>query len=380
MNETSIDSLPTPCLLLDAGRFERNVHSMRERIEQRGARLRLHAKTNKSIDVTRRVIGGGDGGSIMVSTLHEARYFHEHGISDITYGVGIVPAKFGDVAELIRRGVNLQVVLDDAAVARQLAQRGRELDVEFRAYIEVDTDGHRAGVQPDDAELINIGRILQDESGVALAGVLTHAGSSYDCRSIDAIRAMAEQERRLIVQAAQALRAAGIDCKEVSLGSTPTATYGESLAGVTEVRAGVYVFQDLVMAGIGVCRVEDIALSVLTTVIGVQRARNRVIVDAGWMSLSRDRGTANQPIDQGYGLVCDIDGQAYGDLILVAANQEQGIVADRHGRAIDFQQLQIGARLRILPNHACATGAQHDSYRVVRDRQVSAVWPRINHW
>jgi D-serine deaminase-like pyridoxal phosphate-dependent protein len=164
------------------------------------------------------------------------------------------------------------------------------------------------------------------------------------------------------------------------VGSTPTATFADSFDGVTEVRTGVYMFQDLVMAGLGVCAVADIAISVLGTVIGHQREKNWVLTDAGWMALSRDRGTAKQKVDQGYGVVCDALGQPLEDLIVLDANQEHGIVARRGGGPIDFSRFPMGTRLRILPNHACATAAQHCEYQVLRDGQPVEVWERFNGW
>jgi D-serine deaminase-like pyridoxal phosphate-dependent protein len=167
----------------------------------------------------------------------------------------------------------------------------------------------------------------------------------------------------------------------VSVGSTPTAHFARDLTGVTEMRAGVFMFFDLVMAGIGVCRIEDIALSVLASVIGHQREKGWIIVDAGWMAMSRDRGTARQAVDQGYGVVCDLAGDPIPGLIMIDANQEHGILAMRSGSDNPPPELPIGAMVRILPNHACATGAQHDRYHVVEDGlEVSAVWPRIYGW
>jgi D-serine deaminase-like pyridoxal phosphate-dependent protein len=235
-------------------------------------------------------------------------------------------------------------------------------------------------VKPGSAELLEIARVLA-AGGVPVRGVMTHAGSSYDCRSTCAIRAMAEQERGAIVQAAGRLRAAGFECPVVSLGSTPTALFAERLDGVTEVRAGVFVFFDLVMAGLGVCRVDEIALSVLATVIGHQREKGWTLLDAGWMAMSRDRGTSSQPIDQGYGLVCDLDGRPLQDYLLVGANQEHGIMARRPGSGADKLDLPIGTQVRILPNHACSTAAQYGEYQVMgQDRQVKAAWQRFSGW
>jgi D-serine deaminase-like pyridoxal phosphate-dependent protein len=246
--------------------------------------------------------------------------------------------------------------------------------------IEIDTDGHRSGVKPADDDLIGIGRCLV-HAGIALNGVMTHAGSSYDCRSAEALRAMAEQERAGAVLAATRLRAAGMECAVVSVGSTPTALFAEQLEGVTEVRAGVFVFFDLVMAGIGVCAVDDIALSVLGTVIGHRPDKGWTLVDAGWMAMSRDRGTAGQPVDQGYGLVCDIDGRPLADLLMVGANQEHGIIAHRSGLVEGALHLPVGTQVRILPNHACSTAAQHGGYKVLDAQgKVSGTWARFSGW
>ena len=207
------------------------------------------------------------------------------------------------------------------------------------ALIEIDSDGHRSGVEPGDPLLVDIGRTLHAEKGTALAGVLTHAGASYDCKTVDAIRAMAQTERDGAVACAEALRRSGLPCPVVSVGSTPTAFFAEDLSGVTEVRAGVFLFFDLVMAGLGVCRPQDIAVSVLASIIGHQRRRGWAITDAGWMALSRDRGTASQSVDQGYGLVCDLAGELLPGLVVQATNQEHGIVADRTGTPVDWAAL-----------------------------------------
>ncbi len=235
-----------------------------------------------------------------------------------------------------------------------------------------------AKVAANAADLVPLATALRD-AGNTVAGVMTHAGGSYDCRGDAALRAIAEQERSGAVHAAERLRAAGFEAAVVSVGSSPTAHFAEKLGGVTEVRAGVFVFFDLVMAGIGVCKLDDIALSVLTTVIGHQKEKGWTLIDAGWMALSRDRGTARQPVDQGYGVVCDLDDRPIPDLIVTETNQEHGVVAHRNGgKAPD---LPIGTRLRVLPNHACATGAQHREYNVsISGRGSSSAWQRFAGW
>jgi D-serine deaminase-like pyridoxal phosphate-dependent protein len=380
MQPMRLDQLETPCLVLDEAKLERNIARMRAHLDQLGVSLRQHVKTAKSIDVARRVLRSPED-RITVSTLKEAEYFLANGVRDILYAVGATPNKLDHITDLRKRGARLALILDNVDAARSVAAHARDGADRIPVMIEIDCDGHRSGIVPGDPALLEIGRVLAD-GGCELCGVMTHAGNSYNCGSVAAIKAMAVQERDAVVAAANALRAAGMPCPVVSVGSTPTATYAEDLTGVTEVRAGVFVFFDLVMAGLQVCTVDDIAISVLASVIGHQRDKGWIIVDAGWMAMSRDRGTARQKLDQGYGLVCDPRGRPYDDLIVADANQEHGIVALRPGARAALPELPLGAQLRILPNHACATGAQHQTYHVVRSDAdaISATWPRIGGW
>ena len=377
---TTLEDLATPCLVLDADRMERNIARLKARLEGLGVRLRPHLKTSKSVDVARHVMMS-PAGPATVSTLREAEQFAAAGVQDILYAVGIAPSKLPRVLALRAGGADVSVVLDTVEQAQAVAQASRNAGTRIPALIEIDCDGHRSGVLPTDKRrLVDIGRALED--GAELRGVLTHAGGSYTASGAAALRQCAEVERRSVVDAATILREAGLHCPVVSVGSTPTAHNATDLNGVSEVRAGVFVFFDLVMAGIGVCQVDDIAVSVLATVIGHQRDKGWILVDAGWMALSQDRGTRSQPVDQGYGLVCDTAGVPYDDLIVGDANQEHGIITVRPGSGGSLPQLAIGDRVRILPNHACATSAQHRAYQVVHGSsdQVEAEWPRFGGW
>jgi D-serine deaminase-like pyridoxal phosphate-dependent protein len=376
----NLAQIPTPSLVLDRYLLAANSRRMMRQLGRFGVPLRPHVKTVKSTAVLQAAFGPVPR-AITVSTLAEAEYFFAAGVTDILYAVGIAPAKLEPVARLMAAGADMKIILDSAEAARMVAERGRALGVRFKALIEVDCDGHRAGLKPHDPAFVAVGHVLAGDSGTSLAGVMTHAGASYDCRSEAELVAMAEQERAAVVAAANALRDAGLPCPIVSMGSTPTALFAGNLDGITEVRAGVYLFQDLVMAGIGVCAPEDIALSVLSTVIGHNSEKGWIVTDGGWMALSRDRGTAGQPVDQGYGLVADQAGRIIPGLRVESANQEHGIIAARDGAALDLAQFPIGRRLRILPNHACATGAQHRLYHVIDGGEdVVAAWERMGGW
>lgn len=374
-----VASVSTPFLALDPERMERNIARLGARLQKLGVAGRPHMKTHKSVEVGKRM--SREIGPITVSTLREAEEFADAGFRDIVYAVGIAPSKLARVEALRRRGVNLAVILDSEAAARAVADASRRNGDRIPALIEIDADGHRAGLSPDDPEILTIARALV-EGDAELRGVLVHAGESYGCTTPDALEAAAENERTAVVGVAERLRAAGLPCPVVSVGSTPTSHFARDLDGVTEVRAGVYIFQDLVMAGIGVCTLDDIAISVVASVIGHRPEKGWIITDAGWMAMSRDRGTAAQAVDQGYGVVTAMDGTLYEDLVVVRTSQEHGTMAIRPGSGASLPDLPVGTRVRVYPNHACATAAQHERYVVfpTGSDEVTAEWEIFRGW
>jgi D-serine deaminase-like pyridoxal phosphate-dependent protein len=375
----NVESLATPSLLFDVRRARRNIARLQSRFHTLGVPLRPHLKTCKSIEVARLLMPTTEGPAT-VSTLKEAEQFAACGVRDILYAVGIAPMKLPRVVALRKGGIDLAIVLDSLEQAQTVVVACREAKDRIPVLIEIDSDGHRAGIQPGDRLLVDIGRVLHS-GGAALRGVMTHAGGSYDHPGIEAHVAAAEQERAAAAQSAEELRQGDLPCPVVSVGSTPTALFARDLSGVTEVRAGVFVFMDLVMAGLGVCSLDELALSVLATVIGHQRTKGRIIVGVGWMAMSQDRGTARQAVDQGYGVICDETGQPYPDLIMTSANQEHGILSIREGSKSELPDLPVGSLVRILPNHACATAAQFDCYHLLDDAgKITGVWERFSGW
>jgi D-serine deaminase-like pyridoxal phosphate-dependent protein len=273
------------------------------------------------------------------------------------------------------------VILDSLEAAEAVQGFGSSEGLSIGALIEIDTDGHRAGIAPDDELLLEVARRLTSGPGAGLSGVMTHAGGSYSARALGEFESIAERERAGAVGAADRLRSAGFPIEVVSVGSTPTVHYARTLDGVTEARVGVYGFGDLVQAELGTCMMDDIAIFVLASVIGHSRSHGRVLTDAGFLALSRDRGTSDFPIDWGYGAVCDAkSGELIEAVRVDSANQEHGIITARTGE-LDWSLYPIGGRLRILPNHACATAAAYDRYFVTNgDELIIDVWERVNGW
>ncbi len=366
-----LGDLQTPCLVLDKGILEKNLKRMSDAVHKNGVALRPHLKTAKSAEVAR-MATAGEAGGITVSTLAEAEYFADNGFRDILVAAAQPPQKLDRAARLIERGVTVTLVTDDPGLARSITAH----DGDFKVLIELDSGDGRAGIKPDNPLLIEIGRAL----GPKLAGVMTHAGHSYECRDPDCIRSVAEDERATVVGAASRLRDLGMSCDVVSVGSTPTMTYARNLNGVTEARPGVYMFQDLMQVEIGSGTKEDVALTVLASVIGRNESENRVLIDAGALALSKDRSTQATSHDAGYGEVWDISGrQSFGPCIVERVYQEHGVVTS--DRQLPFDKLAIGTKVRIGPNHACITAAAHDRYYVVEGGiNVTAEWDRINGW
>jgi len=379
MKTSKLAELDTPAALIDEKRMLANIERMQNRMNELGVKFRPHVKTSKCLPVVRAQIQAGAQG-ITVSTLKEAQQFFSAGVTDILYAVCIVPSKLPAALDLRRRGCKLIIITDSAVGAKAIAEFGQSNGETFEVWIEIDADGHRSGIPPESDSLLIVGEILHC-AGMQLGGVMAHAGSSYDHDNEETLKQIARQERDHTVRAAQRLRDAGLPCPVVSIGSTPTALAATDLSGVTEVRAGVYVFFDLVMHNVGVCQTDEIALSVLTTVIGHQPEKGWAIVDAGWMAMSRDRGTQKQKCDFGYGLVCDESGHTIPDYIMGSANQEHGIVYCAQGLDRDIAlRFPVGTRLRILPNHACATGAQFPQYQALSDKGEVKTWERFYGW
>ncbi|MDR3511676.1 MAG: alanine racemase [Caulobacteraceae bacterium] len=378
---------PTPALVLDRGRLAANCERMLGRARALGVGLRPHMKTLKSVDAARMAIDPAHGG-IAVSTLREGEYFAAAGLSDIQCALCLAPDKLGRAAALLARAPRFSFFLDSLDMARAVVAHARETAAPLRAWIEIDSGEHRTGLTPDDPVLVEVARVLADPA-VVFEGVATHAGQSYGATSIEQIRAVAETERRAVGEAAERIRAAGIAVRGVSAGSSPTAAHAASAQGLTELRAGVYMAGDLYQAALGAQGMDDLAVSVLASVISASPARGpergpergHVVIDAGGIALSKDRSTARLPeLDAGYGRVMDIAGEAsLGDLVVEGVHQEHGEIGGPG--PLPFERLAVGAKVRVLPNHVCMTAAAYDDYLVVDGgEEIIARWPRQNGW
>ncbi len=353
---------------------------MLARAEQHGFRLRPHVKTTKSAPIAA-IAHGGRKGPITVSTLKEADYFLERGFTDITYAVCITPNKFRHAADIADRGADLKLLTASDSVARDLAEFADARKMPLKVMLEIDSGEHRTGFAPDADELAIAARRVAECPGLHLEGLLTHGGHSYGAKTKPEIVAIAEQERLSLLGARETLSDASIGAPVLSSGSTPTATFGETYEGLDELRPGVYLAGDLFQAQIGSVSMQDIAISVLASIIAHDKARNSLVVDAGALALSKDRSTQKSPIDYGYGLLVKADGSRFrNELIVSGVHQEHGEVTS--AAPIPYAELPIGGVVRILPNHVCMTAASYDRYFVTDGDGLSVVdeWEKTGGW
>lgn len=376
----ALRDLLTPCLLVDRRRLAANARRMRERARRCGVGLRPHVKTTKCAEIAR-IAHGDASGPITVSTLKEAEYFFDRGFADITYAVSISPNKFARAAALADRGADLKVLVSTVSGAMQLAGFAASRAQPLKVMLEVDSGEHRTGFLPDAAGLPEAASALLGCPGLLLDGLLTHGGHSYGERTAEGFARVAEDERLSLLAARDVVAGCGASGLALSSGSTPTAVFGGDFAGIDEIRPGVYLAGDLFQAQLGTVSMDDIAISVLASVIAHDAARNALAIDAGGLALSKDRSTAAAPQDLGYGVVVRADGTPFAQMPLVGnVHQEHGEVTCAAG--LPYDEMPVGSLVRVLPNHVCMTAAPYDRYFVLDGDEPSIVdeWEKVSGW
>jgi D-serine deaminase-like pyridoxal phosphate-dependent protein len=355
-----LDELPTPALVIDLDRLERNIAAMARRARDLGVSLRPHVKSHKCVEIAHLQAEAGAAG-FTVATPAEARFLVDAGYRDITWAVPLSEGHLGAVRELAERAsASIGVLVDSTWAVQVLEASGRAHEV----WLKVDCGYHRAGVDPQSGEATELARLLATSHRLRFRGLLTHSGHAYDCRSPAELAAVAEQERAVMTGLAGRLAGAGIDVPEISVGSTPAMSAVAHLEGVSETRPGNYVFYDATQAAIGSCSTKDCALSVLATVISRRAGEQSCWIDAGALALGKDRGADD--LDYG-GLWADYRSGMVDDSARITS------LSQEHGRI--SCPADVGSRVRVEVQHACLTTACYDRAWVARDDEVVASWP-----
>jgi len=257
------------------------------------------------------------------------------------------------LAEKIRLAVGVDSVEGARTLGDVFAAAGRRLDVRLK----IDSGLHRVGVLPEQA--IGVARAIAELPGITLTGVFTHAGHAYGESEPQGVAAVAQHEGNTVAAVADALRRAGLEIRDVSVGSTPTARQAMTVAGVTECRPGNYVYHDASQVSLGTCTLEDCAMTVVATVVSVP-APDRAVLDAGSKTLSTD---PLRPRAEGHGWVLGRKSR------LSKLSEEHGVIA-----VVEGEKFRVGEKVRVLPNHACAVSNLHDRVLAVRGERVEEEW------
>jgi D-serine deaminase-like pyridoxal phosphate-dependent protein len=354
-----MSELDTPALVVDLDILRRNIEAMAAVAHRAGVRLRPHTKTHKCPEIARMQVEAGASG-ITVAKLGEAEVMADAGFDDILVAYPIVGEQKLGRLRALRERARVRVSLDSVEVAEGLGTVGTASEP-LEVLIEVDTGHHRMGRPPGEPTAVLAAEIAR-VAGIEVMGLLSHAGHAYRAEPGD-LEEVAAREAVDLAATAEACARAGVEIREISVGSTPTAGAVASAAGVTESRPGTYVFNDVQQMRLGVATQSDCAARLLATVVA-RPWEDRFVIDAGSKSLSSDGGDG--PPFPGRGVLAGRD-----DLMLDLLTEEHGVGhVLRGGGQPTVADPAVGDRLQVIPLHVCSCVNLFDTAAGVRDGRV----------
>ncbi len=336
--------LDTPQLIIDWDIMQNNIRNMQQVADQAGIKLRPHTKTHKTPAIAHLQTKAGAKG-ITVAKLGEAQVMHAGGVDDILIAFPLQGApKLERLLQLAERA-NVRVSLDSRKVAQDISDAAQTRGMKIGVYVEVDVGLGRVGAAHHEGAR-DLVRDIVELPGIEFLGIMTHAGHVHAAKTLEDVKQVSKEEGEWMVETADLIRADGIEVREVSIGSTPTARFSSHVKGVTEMRPGTYVFYDTTQVLKFAATWDDCAQTVLTTVVA--KHPDRLIFDCGSKTLSSD------PAPNGlFGTV-----KGYPHLAIKRLNEEHATVHI----AGEGPLPDIGAKVEIIPNHACAVMNLHDSF------------------
>lgn len=360
-----LEDVPTPALVIDLDRMERNIASWQDVVTASGKKFRPHIKTHKTPSIALLQEERGACG-IATAKPSEAQPFHEAGCRDIVVAYPSVGQdKWANLARMAR-DAHVATNVDSEQQARGLSAAAAAEGVTIGTQIEIDTGLHRVGLDPAVFdEIAAFARLLISLPGIDFEGITTHRGK-FDERLAKMTNDDAgREEGEILVRLAQRLREAGVPVAEVTAGGTITGRGVAMVDGVTEVRAGTYVFYDAMQVAFGAAESEDVAASILSTVVSTRR-NGWATIDAGSKTFSGDRAVVGSAMPGG-----DVVAQGVGiDAAVMRITEEHGMVAIGDGVSVE-----IGQRLQFTPFHICTAVNLSNELVAVRNGIVERVWP-----
>ena len=360
------EQLDTPAVIVDADVLRNNIRRMQEVADGFGVRLRPHTKTHKSPDIALLQVEAGAKG-ITVAKVGEAQVMADAGIDDVLIANQVFgPEKMSRLFELASRP-RIAVLVDSLHGVRYLDSAFKEAAEPLDVMIEVDTGKGRCGLT-DTEEIVHVADAIGDAPHLRLRGVETHEGHAPEgVRSAQEMEERSVTAGRRVVEVAQELRARGHQIEELSVGSTPAAPYTASVDGITEMRPGTYVFNDVNQMSIGQATPADCALSVLATVIS-RPAPDRAVLDAGSKSLFAEPARVAFALTEydGFGYIRQAPAAR-----ITGLSEEHAVV--HIGDGVSFAA--VGEKVEIIPNHVCPAVNLHEELFVVEGDELVDTWP-----
>ena len=354
------DEIPTPALLLDADRFERNIARMAEHAKRSGKNLRPHAKTHRCPEIARRQIAAGALG-VACAKLGEAEVMAAAGIRGLLITTEVVTdGGIGRLVRLLESAPDTMVVVDNAAnvdaLARATAARGVVLDV----LVDVDVGGRRTGAAPGEPALA-LARHVAKHRGLRLRGLQGYAGHCAHVMGWAARREASLKAMAPLMETRRLLEGAGMPVDIVAGGSTGTHDIDVELDGLTELQSGSYCVMDVDYRRIGGREAEmltafEMALTVATTVVSVPTA-DRAMVDGGLKAFSTDKPFPPVAVERP-GISYEFAGDEHGRLTITDPSRAPS----------------LGERIEFFPPHCDPTFNLYDRVYVMRGRAVDAIW------
>ena len=351
MEPKTKSEIPTPALVLDLPKMEYNLSKMAAFFKDRPANVRPMFKTPKTVPVALRQIEAGADG-ITCAKLSEAEVLVRGGVRDILIANQVIGRdKIARLLTLLDRA-DVKVAVDDEVHVQSLSEAAHAAGLDLGILVEVNVGLPRCGVKPDEA--VAMARLVNEAPGLSLRGIMGYEGHLV-LNEDEALR-IRETKKSMsqLVQAAEAIREAGMECGIVSAGGTGTYNITGDFPGITEVQAGSYVMMDT--------RYDKLNLGFRKAVTVLATVQSRAlegwaIVDAGVKAVSSDFGMPEL--------------LRVPDTRLVRLSEEHGHL---YAEGKD-PELSIGDKVEIYPSHICTTVNLHDRIHAVRGETVEHIWP-----
>jgi D-serine deaminase-like pyridoxal phosphate-dependent protein len=338
-----IDQLETPVAVVDLHKLDENIHRLQSYLDSHDIANWPHIKTHKIPAIAKKQIAAGAAG-ITCQKIGEAEVMAQAGLQNIFLPYNIIgPAKLTRLMQLAQQ-IQISVTADSAFVVDGLAEAARKHDLTLPVLVEFDTGLARCGVQTPQ-QAAELARHIDRQTHLVFDGLMTYPVNKRTDSFVEQARSILELDR--------------IPVQRVSVGGTPQMWQAHEHPAVSEYRAGMYVYGDRYTLASGAMKLDQVAFSVITTVVS-RPTPDRGIIDGGSKTFSSDLVGL-----EGYGLILE-----YPQARIYKFSEEHG-----HVDLTDCPvKPEIGERITVIPNHCCSVTNLFNEIVAVRDSIVETIW------